>query len=69
MLRQWNRFFRKAVDAPTLAVSKANLDKALRNLAEWEMSLPNAGVGGGFGLDDLQSLFQPLTSYDSLKSF
>lgn len=43
--------FRKTVVAPTVVVSKASLDKAMRNLGEWEVSLPNA-VGRTFGLDD-----------------
>ncbi|KFQ39123.1 hypothetical protein N332_10365, partial [Mesitornis unicolor] len=32
MVRHWNRLPREAVDAPSLEVFKARLDRALRNL-------------------------------------
>ena len=32
VVKQWNRLPREAVDAPSLAVFKARLDGALRNL-------------------------------------
>ncbi|KFQ03008.1 hypothetical protein N330_06793, partial [Leptosomus discolor] len=32
VVRHWNRFPREAVDAPSLAVFKARLDRALSNL-------------------------------------
>ena len=50
VVRHWNRLPREAVAAPSLAVSKARLDGALRNLVWWKVSLPTAG---GLELDDL----------------
>jgi len=41
--RHWRRLPKEAVDAPSLAVFKAKLDGALRNLVEWKMSLLMAG--------------------------
>ena len=43
MLRQWNKFLRKVVDAPTLEALKARLDGALSNLVQWKEFLPIAG--------------------------
>ena len=41
--RRWHRLPRAAVDAPSLAVSKARLDGAWSNLVWWRVSLPVAG--------------------------
>ena len=43
VVRHWHRLPREAVAAPSLAVFKARLDGALRNLVWWKMSLPVAG--------------------------
>lgn len=43
---QQNRLPRKAVDAPAPEVFKARLDKALKNLVRWKVSLPMAGLVG-----------------------
>jgi len=50
VVRPWPRLPREAVAAPSLAVFKARLDGALRNLAKWKVSLPMAG---GVERDDL----------------
>ena len=50
MVRHWNRLPRLAVDAPSLEVSKARLDRALSNLIQWKVSLTMAG---GLEPDDL----------------
>jgi len=50
VVRHWNRLPREAVAAPSLAVSKARLDGALRTLGWWKMSLLMAG---GLEPDDL----------------
>lgn len=42
VMRHWNRLPREAVDVPTVEVFEARVDKALRNLVQWEMSLPLA---------------------------
>jgi len=42
-VRLWHRLPREAVAAPSLAVFKARLDEALRNLIWWKRSLPMAG--------------------------
>jgi len=49
-VRHWNRLPREAVDAPSLEVFKARLDRALSSLVSWKVSLPMAG---GLELDDL----------------
>jgi len=41
-VRPWRRLPREAVDAPSLAVSKARLDGALMTLGWWKGSLPMA---------------------------
>jgi len=43
VVRPWNRLPREAVAAPSLAVLKARLDRALSNLVWWKGSLPMAG--------------------------
>lgn len=50
MARHWNRLPRQVVNTPTLAVSKARLDRALSSLVQWEVFLPMAS---GLGPDDL----------------
>jgi len=50
VVRPWPRLPRAAVAAPSLAVFKARLDGALRNLVWWKMSLLMAG---GLESDDL----------------
>jgi len=50
VVRPWPRLPREAVAAPSLAVFKARLDGALRNLGWWKVSLP---VAGGLEPDDL----------------
>jgi len=50
MVSHWPRLPREAVDAPSLAVFKARLDRALSNLVWWKMSLLMAG---GLKQDDL----------------
>ena len=47
MVRPWPRLPREAVAAPSLAVSKAELDGAQSNLMEWGMSLAMAGAWTG----------------------
>jgi len=49
-VRPWPRLPREAVAALCLAVSKARLDGASRNLGWWKVSLPMAG---GLEQDDL----------------
>jgi len=43
VLRPWHRLLREAVDAPSLEVFKARLDRALSNLVQWKVSLAVAG--------------------------
>ena len=43
VVRHWNRLSRGVVDVPSLAVLKARLDEALRNLVCGKVSLPMAG--------------------------
>lgn len=43
-MRHWNRLPRKVVDAPTLEMFKARMDKALSNLVQWEVFLPIMAV-------------------------
>jgi len=50
MVKHRNRFPRVVVEAPSLEIFKARLDRALRNPTELKMSLLTAGV---VGLDDL----------------
>jgi len=50
VVRHWRRLPREAVAAPSLAVFKAGLDRALSNLVWWKVSLPMAW---GLELDDL----------------
>jgi len=50
VVRPWHRLPREAVAAPSLAVFKARLDRALRNLVWWKVPLPMAG---GLERDDL----------------
>ena len=57
---------REAVAAPSLAVFKARLGGALRNLVWWKMSLLMAG---GVEPDDLEGPFQPKPFYDSVITF
>lgn len=45
VVREWNKLPRETVDAPTLEIFKARLDRALANLIKWEVSLSVAGVG------------------------
>lgn len=49
LVRHWHRLPREAVDAPTLAVFKARLEKAWSNLFWWEVSLHRER---GLGLGD-----------------
>ena len=41
--RHWQRLPREAVDAPSLEVFKARLDRALSNLVCWKVPLPMSG--------------------------
>jgi len=50
VVKHWNRLPGEVVDAPSLAVFKARLDRPLSNLVQWKMSLLMAG---GLELDDL----------------
>jgi len=50
MVRPWHRLPREVVAAPSPAVFKARLDRALSSLVWWKVSLP---VAGGLELDDL----------------
>jgi len=50
VVRHRNRLPREVVDAPSLAVSKARLDRALWNLVWWKVSL---AVAGGLELEYL----------------
>jgi len=43
VVRPWHRLPREAVAAPSLAVFKGRLDRALSNLVWWKVSLPMAG--------------------------
>jgi len=43
VVRHLHSLPREAVSAPSLAVSKARLDGALRNMVQWKVSLPMAG--------------------------
>jgi len=43
VVKHWHRLPRAVVSAPSLAVFKARLDGALRNLVWWKVSLPMAG--------------------------
>jgi len=43
VVRPWPRFPREAVAAPSLAVFKARLDRALSKPVWWKVSLPMAG--------------------------
>jgi len=40
VVRHWHRLPREAVTAPSLAVFKARLDRALSNVVWWKVSLP-----------------------------
>jgi len=42
VVRHWHRLPREAVDAPSLEVLKARLDRALGSLVWWKVSLPMA---------------------------
>jgi len=42
VVRPWHRLPREAVDAPSLAVFKARLDRALSSLVRWKVTLPTA---------------------------
>jgi len=53
VVRHWHRLPREALSAPSLAVFKPRLDRALSNLVWWKVSLPMAG---GLELDYLRSL-------------
>ncbi|KAJ7418273.1 rna-directed dna polymerase from mobile element jockey-like [Willisornis vidua] len=50
VVRHWNRLPREAVDAPSLKVFKARLDRALSSLVQWKVSLP---MVGGLQIDGL----------------
>jgi len=63
VVKHWPRLPREAVAAPSLSVFKARLDGALSNLVWWKMSLL---MVGRLQLEDLQSPFQPIPSYDSV---
>ena len=39
-MKHWNKLPREIVDAPSLELFKATLDRALSNLVLWEVSLP-----------------------------
>jgi len=43
VVRHWHRLPREAVTAPSLAVFKARLDRALSSLVWWKVSLLMAG--------------------------
>ena len=63
VVKDWNRLPRGAVAAPSLEVFKTTLDRALRNLLWWKMSL---FVAEGLESDDLQGPFHPKPFYDSM---
>jgi len=44
VVRHWHTLPREAVAAPSLAMFKARLDRALKNLVWWKVSLATAGV-------------------------
>jgi len=50
VVKHWHRLPREVVAAPSLAVFKARLDRALSNLVKWKKSLLMAG---GLEPDDL----------------
>jgi len=50
VVRPWHSLPREAVAAPSLAVFKTRLDRALSNLVWWKVSL---SVAGELELDDL----------------
>jgi len=50
VMRHWKRLPREALDALSLEVFKASLDRALSNLGWWKVSLP---IAGELELDDL----------------
>ena len=56
VVRHWNRLPKEVVNAPSLAVFKARLGKALGDMASCEVSLPMAG---GLELDDIKVLSNP----------
>lgn len=46
VVRPWSRWSREVLDAPSLAVFKVRLDKALNNLVKLELFFPlTGGVG------------------------
>lgn len=44
VVRLWHGLSREAVDTPSMEVFKTLLDGALRNLVQWKVSLPMAGM-------------------------
>ena len=56
VVRHWNGLPKEAVNAPSLAVFEARLDRALGDTVLCEVSLPTAG---GLELDDLKVLPNP----------
>lgn len=64
VVRHWNKFPRGIVTVPALETLKTRWDGVLRNLFQWKVSLPMAGV-------ELGTLFQPkpFCDYDKFLAY